>query len=122
VRFGTPQTGAAAQEPLGRPQLGGLFAQTASTPAGTPRFGRQATCLQTMQDLLLRCRLIRAASSDALGHTCSVALVLQAPGQRHGHLATAGGRQQAAAGRQPPRAAWAPREQPQLDAHARRRS
>lgn len=60
VRFGTPQTGATAQEPLGRPQLGGLFAQTASTPAGTPRFGRQATCLQAVRDLLPRCYLIMA--------------------------------------------------------------
>lgn len=39
-RLSTPHPGAAAQESRGRPQLGGLFAQTAGTPVGTPRFGR----------------------------------------------------------------------------------
>ena len=53
ARPGTPHPGAAVQDPQGRPQRGGLFAQTASTPASTPRFGRQAACLRSGQLLCL---------------------------------------------------------------------
>jgi hypothetical protein len=123
ARPGTPHPGAASHDPQGRPQRGGLFTHVAGTPASTPRFGRQAACSRSAQLLVPRCCfVVGCAGWHAPGSPAALSCGSQAPWRRPGCLANAGGGKQAAAVRQPARAAWAPARQPGLDAHAGRRS